>query len=86
MLRSFGSKQPSALGLAVEHPLQTCDSKQAGLEGQYAQTHNVTVTRLDHYLLFHDLQEQQMLERGGRREREAQEKGQEPGGGEERKK
>lgn len=65
MLRGFCSKQPSALGLPIEHPPQPCDCEQAGLEGQYAQTHNVTVTRLDHYLFFHYLQEQQMLGRGG---------------------
>lgn len=60
MLRGFGSKQPSALGLPIEHPLQPCDSEQARLEGQNAQMHNITITWLDHNLLLHHLQEQQL--------------------------
>ena len=57
MLRGLCSKQPLALGLPVEDPLQACDPEQARLQRQDAQTDNVTVTRLHNNLLFHQLQQ-----------------------------
>lgn len=57
MLRGLCSKQPSALGLPIQHPFQAGDPEQSGLQGQYAQTHNVTVTRFHHYLLLHHLRQ-----------------------------
>ncbi len=55
MLRGLCSKEPLALGLPVENPLQACDPEQARLQRQDAQTDNVTVTRLHNNLLFHHL-------------------------------
>ena len=55
MLRGLCSKQPLALGLPIQDPLQACDLEQARLQGQDAQTDNVTVTRLYNNLLFQHL-------------------------------
>ncbi len=55
MLRGLCSKEPLALGLPIEDPLQACDPEQARLQRQDAQTDNVTVTRLHNNLLFHYL-------------------------------
>lgn len=55
MLRALCSKEPLALGLPVEDPLQACDPEQGRLQRQDAQTDNVTVTRLHNNLLFHHL-------------------------------
>ena len=55
MQRGFGSKQPSALRLPIEHPLQPCDPEQARPQRQDAEPHYVTVAGLHHYLLLHHL-------------------------------
>ena len=65
VLSAYGSKQPSAPGLPLEHPLQPCDSEQAWPEGQYAQTYKINITRLHDFPL--PAETAAVWERGGGR-------------------